>query len=160
MTATPLILCGHSEDLGNVFKEVLQPDYEVVHFVSSPKAGLVEIPLVLKGEIPTPAGGGGGGGSRVGTGNLALGAPRAVVVGAAYDDAWVASLRKDVAAAGLKAVPVLKPEAEAPYGLAPAPRTPDAVRKGAARAARALRQLEADGKLDPAAKDEPGVYVY
>ncbi|KAI1373265.1 hypothetical protein F4677DRAFT_448595 [Hypoxylon crocopeplum] len=150
--ATPLILCGQFEEVGKAFKEAAQPDFEVVYFVSSPQAGLSDIPQVLKGEVLTLAF---TGGSKVGTGNVALGAPKAVVVGATYDDAWVEALRKELAAAG-KPVPILKAELPDKAAAGEAP-TPDKGKEAAVRAIRALKKLEGEGKLDGG---DDGVYTY
>ncbi|KAL7629746.1 hypothetical protein AAE478_001269 [Parahypoxylon ruwenzoriense] len=158
MTAIPLILCGQFEEMGKVFKEAVQPDFEVVYFTDSLTGGLVDIPLVLKGEIPTSAS---STTPKVGTGNLVHGIPRAIVVGAPYDDGWIAALGKELSDAGIKPVPVLKPEARPgqAHGHAVVKMEPGAVdvKKSAERAVKVLKKLEEEGKLEDG---EGGVFVY
>ncbi|KAI1099344.1 hypothetical protein F4804DRAFT_349442 [Jackrogersella minutella] len=148
MSVIPLILCGQFEEVGKAFSEAVKPDFEVVFFTTSPQSALADIPLVLKGEIPS--------GGAVGTGDLSHGSPRAVVVGAqAYDDAWVEAARHELRAAG-KRVPFLKPDLSA----APAAGGQgggDRAKAVAERVVKALRKLEGEGKLDG---EDDGVYVY
>lgn len=123
----------------------------VVHFVNSPQAGLQDIPLVLNGEIPTSAAATGG---KVGSGNLSLGIPRVVVVGATYDDIWIESLRKEVVAVG-KHVLVLKPDLGG--GVAPPKPSAEQAKVAAERAVKVLKKLEEEGKLDT---EEDTIYLY
>ncbi|KAI1775742.1 hypothetical protein F4818DRAFT_386713 [Hypoxylon cercidicola] len=154
MSVIPLILAGHFEEVGKTFAEAVQPDFDVVHFVASPQAGLADIPVVLRREIPTSAATGGA--SQVGSGNLAHGIPRAVVLGASYDDAFVERLREATAAGG-KPVPILKPEHPA-AGSAPATKPAAEKTKAVAdRVVKVLRKLEGEGKLDGG---DDGVYSY
>ncbi|KAI1765382.1 hypothetical protein GGR53DRAFT_490218 [Hypoxylon sp. FL1150] len=147
----PFILAGHFEEVGKTFQEAVQPQgFDVVHFVTSPQAGLADIPIVLRGEIPTSV----TGGNKVGSGNLAHGTPRAVVLSGSYDDAFVERLRKEIAAVG-RSVPILKLEhAGAAAQTKP---TADQTKAVADRAVKALKKLEDEGKLDG---DNDGVYSY
>ncbi|KAI4867984.1 hypothetical protein F4820DRAFT_171067 [Hypoxylon rubiginosum] len=156
MSVIPLILAGHFEEVGKTFQEAVQPDFDVVYFATSPQAGLADIPVVLKGEIPTSAA---ATGNKVGSGNLAHGIPRAVVLSGSYDDAFVERLRKAIAAVG-KAVPILKLEhsAGATAGAAGGAKpTADKTKAVAERAVKALKKLEDEGKLDG---EDDGVYSY
>ncbi|XXG95100.1 Aspartate aminotransferase, cytoplasmic [Hypoxylon texense] len=156
MSVIPLILAGHFEDVGKTFQEAIQPDFDVVYFVTSPQAGLADIPAVLKGEIPTSAAAAGSR-HKVGSGNLAHGTPRAVVVSGSYDDAFVERLRQEIAAVG-KAVPILKLDRSgAPAGAAGAKPAAEKTKAVAERAVKVLKKLEDEGKLDG---DDDGVYSY
>lgn len=123
----------------------------VVYFVTSPQTGLIEIPLLLKGEVPTSASAPGG--TNVGTGNLSIGAPKAIVVGITYDNAWIAAAHKEIAAAG-KHIPILKPDVSAGGAAAPSAEKAKVV---AERAVKVLRKLEEEGKLDGG---DDGIYSY
>ncbi|CAJ2501845.1 Uu.00g046980.m01.CDS01 [Anthostomella pinea] len=137
---TPIILCGKYEEMGKLLKEAISPDFEVVHFVDSPEAGLTDIPALLQGIAPTASA------SKLGTGNFAQ-VPRAIVLGATYDDVWVASLRQAITG-GLRKVPLLMPDlsnAPAVGGVAPSPAKAN---QAAGVALRELKKLEVEGKLD------------
>ncbi len=71
----------------------------VVHFVTTPEAGVKDLPLVLQGSAPETAA------SSVGTGNVAAGAT-AVILGGGYDDNDYETMRKAVDAATLARRPV------------------------------------------------------
>ncbi|KAI2472446.1 hypothetical protein F4781DRAFT_361814 [Annulohypoxylon bovei var. microspora] len=147
MSVIPFILAGQFEEVGKAFSEAVKPDFEVVYFTTSPQSALTDIPLVLKGEIPTPS-------SKVGSGNLAHGTPKAVVVGAqVYDDAWLEAARQELRAAG-KRVPFLKPDTTGAQGGGS---QGDRAQAAAERVAKALRKLEGEGKLDG---EDDGVYIY
>ncbi|XDG09898.1 hypothetical protein ABKA04_009513 [Annulohypoxylon sp. FPYF3050] len=151
MSTISFILAGQYEEVGKAFSEAIKPDFEVVHFSTSPQAALTDIPLVLKGEIPTPA-------SKVGSGNLSNGAPKAIVIGAqAYDDAWIEATRQELAASGKK-IPFLKPTATGNQGhVVGTGSQGERAKVAAERVATALKKLEAEGKLDG---NDDGVYVY
>ncbi|KAI1205820.1 uncharacterized protein F4807DRAFT_464281 [Annulohypoxylon truncatum] len=151
MSVIPFILAGQFEEVGKAFSEAVKPDFEVVYFTTSPQTALTDIPLVLKGEIPTPS-------SKVGSGNLANGSPKAIVVGAqAYDDTWIEAARQELHAAGKK-VPILKPDVTgAQGGGVGAGSQGDRAQAAAERVATALRKLEAEGKLEGS---DDGVYIY
>ncbi|KAI1413804.1 hypothetical protein F5Y13DRAFT_23609 [Hypoxylon sp. FL1857] len=150
MSVTSLILLGQYEESGKVFSDALKPNYEVVHFSTSPTAALADILTVLKGSIPTSA----TSSTQVGTGNLSHGAPKAIIIAASlYDDAWIAAARAEVAAAG-KHVVFLKPDASSDHA---GKGTADKTKVAAEHAVKVLRKLEGEGKLDG---DDDGVYVY
>ncbi|KAI0380403.1 hypothetical protein F5Y04DRAFT_281786 [Hypomontagnella monticulosa] len=148
---TPVILCGHFEEVGKAFSDGLQPGFEVVFFTTSPQSSITAIPQILSGTIPSSS----TGSTKVGTGNLSHGIPKAVVIVSGspatyYDDAFVDRVRKEIASVG-KRVPILKPDNN--------PTTTQQEKAGAAadRAAKALKKLADEGKLDG---DDDGVYHY
>ncbi|KAI1090298.1 hypothetical protein F5B19DRAFT_494581 [Rostrohypoxylon terebratum] len=151
MSTISFILAGQYEEVGKAFSEAIKPDFEVVYFATSPQAALNDIPLVLKGEVPTPS-------SKVGSGNLANGAPKAIVIGTqAYDDAWIEAARQELAVTGKK-IPFLKPNVTGSQGpIAGAGSQGERAKVAAERVATALKKLEAEGKLDG---NDDGVYVY
>ncbi|KAI1452757.1 hypothetical protein F4805DRAFT_462477 [Annulohypoxylon moriforme] len=151
MSVIPFILAGQFEEVGKAFSEAVKPDFEVVYFATSPQAALTDIPLVLKGEVPTPS-------SKVGSGNLVNGPPKAVVIGAqAYDDAWIEAARQELRATG-KRVPFLKPDvAGAQGGGVGAGSQGDRAKEAAERVITALKKLEDEGKLEG---NDDGVYIY
>ncbi|KAI6084867.1 hypothetical protein F4821DRAFT_261582 [Hypoxylon rubiginosum] len=152
MSVIPLILAGQFEEVGKTFQEAIQPQgFDVVHFVASTQGALADIPVVLKGEIPTSAA---VTGSKVGSGNLAHGVPRAVVLSGAYDDAFVDRLHKEIAAAG-QPVPILKLDAGAK--AAGAKPTAEQTKAVVDRAVKVLKKLEGEGKLDGG---DNGIYTY
>ncbi|ORY57755.1 uncharacterized protein BCR38DRAFT_413671 [Pseudomassariella vexata] len=138
--ATPIILCGKFEQVGQVVKNTIQPEFEVVHFISSPESGQTTIPLLVKGEAPTNSS------DNIGSRNYAV-ASKAVVVGAMYDDAWVENLAKEVD------VPVLRPERL--VGNPTGPPDAAAVQAVAKRVKEGLQKLVDEGKLGQA-----GVFWY
>ncbi|KAI0889541.1 uncharacterized protein GGS22DRAFT_1015 [Annulohypoxylon maeteangense] len=151
MSVIPFILAGQFEEVGKAFSEAVKPDFEVVYFATSPQSAVTDIPLVLKGEIPTPS-------SKVGSGNLVHGTPKAVVIGAqVYDDTWIEAVRQELHAAG-KQVPFLKPDVTgAQGGGVGAGSQGDRAKATAERVTTALKKLEGEGKLDG---NDDGVYVY
>ncbi|KAI0148296.1 hypothetical protein F4776DRAFT_660468 [Hypoxylon sp. NC0597] len=152
MSVTPVILCGQFEELGKAFSDGLKPDFEVIYFTTSATSALADIQTVLKGSIPTST----SSSTLVGSGNLAHGAPKAIVVSAAlYDDAWVDAARQELRAAG-RHVPILKPDLS---GCVDGVTAADKAKAKAAaeHAVKVLRKLEDEGKLEG---DEDAVYVY
>ncbi|KAM3464365.1 hypothetical protein NHJ6243_002421 [Beauveria neobassiana] len=97
--AIPVIVCGRRETIGESVADGLKPEYELVHFVKTPEAGVKDLPLVLKGSAPETAA------SSVGTGNIADGA-KAVILGGGYDDNDYEVMRKAVDATTLERRPV------------------------------------------------------
>ncbi|KAI1383674.1 uncharacterized protein F4822DRAFT_84507 [Hypoxylon trugodes] len=166
MSVTPIILCGQFESVGKAFSEAVKPDYEVVYFATSPQSGLTDIPQVLSGQIPTAASVPGtnkiGNGTKVGSGNLIHGIPKAIVLGAVtYDDEWIESLRKEIPDG--KQVPVLKREFDSSAaavgsgGATPVGSEKGKVEAAAERAIEVLKKLEEEGKLEGG---DEGVYDY
>ncbi|OTB01118.1 hypothetical protein M426DRAFT_224002 [Hypoxylon sp. CI-4A] len=157
MSVIPVILLGQFEEVGKAFADAVKPNFEVIHFTTTPAAALSEIPLLLKGEIPAAATTTSASAKpKVGTGNLIHGAPKAIVIGApTYDEAFVESARKELAVLG-KSVPILKPDS----GVGAAKHDGPSAEKAALAAERAvsvLKKLDDEGKLDG---DDDGVYVY
>ncbi|KAI2640854.1 hypothetical protein GGS26DRAFT_180258 [Hypomontagnella submonticulosa] len=152
-SATPVILCGHFEEVGKAFSDGLQPNFEVVFFTTSPQSSLTAIPQVFAGTIPSSS----TGSTKIGTGNLSHGLPKAVVVVAGspatyYDDAWVERARKEISTSG-KRVPILKPD----NNPGTAHQQQEKAAAAAERAAKALKKLADEGKLDG---EDDGVYHY
>ncbi|KAH9883817.1 hypothetical protein F4778DRAFT_788282 [Xylariomycetidae sp. FL2044] len=150
--AIPIVLCGKFEEMGKLFKDAVEPDFEVIHFISSPEQGQADIPLLLSGSTaPTTP-------SPVGTGDYTQ-PPRAVVVGPNYDDAWIEALRAQM---GALQVPVLKPDlggnSQGPPSAGAAAPGPEMAKMAAQRALVVLNKLGGEGKL--ASKGEGGVWVY
>lgn len=119
----------------------------VIHFVSSPEEGLVDIPKILKGEAPSS-------GPKCGTGNYAE-LPKALVIGAKYDDAWIMELRdKGKEIGGIKPLPLLKPDLQgAQVGLP----SVEKAKAAAERALKVLTQLKTEGKLNG---EEKGIFLF
>ncbi|KAI1497887.1 hypothetical protein F5X99DRAFT_395498 [Biscogniauxia marginata] len=90
--------------MGQLVKDSIQPQFEVVHFVDSPEAGLSDIPMLVLGNQPF------GSVNSVGTGNLSK-RPLAIIVGATYDDVWIETVRRGLKNLEIK-VPILKPNRE------------------------------------------------
>jgi len=83
----PVILCGQRAQIATTVKESLLPEFEVIHIILSPAAGIAEIPAVLSGEagsIDTS--------ENIGTKNYSK-AAAAVILGAGYEDAQVDEMR-------------------------------------------------------------------
>ncbi|KAI5456010.1 hypothetical protein BGZ63DRAFT_367878 [Mariannaea sp. PMI_226] len=143
-TPTPIVVCGRSEVIGGAVIEGLKPDYEVVHFIISPEAGVEELPQVLQGKLPDSRA------SSIGSGNLSN-RVKAVVFGGAYDDDMISSIREAASKVAkvawvkqdkTKATPPLGPE----YGKAMV-----------SRVRASLEELQASGKLDDS---EGGMFWY
>ncbi|GJC85907.1 hypothetical protein ColLi_08745 [Colletotrichum liriopes] len=152
---TPVALCGKTEQIGRGVIAGLKPEYEgkppvantppkVTHFVTSPTSGAVILPALLASRPPPPH----PETSTIGSGNYAA-APRAVVLGGAFDDAATAALREAVAgaraqSAGVRKVPWLRQDSSKP---AP-PLGPEYGKAMVVRVKEALARLQGEGKLD------------
>ncbi|KAI0550416.1 hypothetical protein F4679DRAFT_583660 [Xylaria curta] len=138
----PIILCGKTEQIGQVVVAGLKPEYDVIHFVMSPESGAVQIPAILRGEQSPPS-------------DSALGSkdyskpPVAIVLGGGFDDAGVNVIKK--ASEGIKPIPWLRPDLTKP---AP-PLGPEYGKAMVARAKALLAQLEKEGKMN-----EEKVHLY
>ncbi|GLI76243.1 hypothetical protein PoHVEF18_004514 [Penicillium ochrochloron] len=84
----PIILCGRRAEIGKVVSELLAPEFEGIHFITTNEAALADIPRLLKGEKPAAPDTSG-----VGTQNYSQ-IPRAVVFGRGYDVSEVEEFRK------------------------------------------------------------------
>ena len=119
----------------------------VVHFILGPQAALDELPLVLQGR-PVPSAS-----SSIGSGDIAS-VGRVVILGGAFDEATIESLRSLCAqTTGARRVPWLRQDTTKPtpplgpkYGKAMIQRTKET-----------LKRLADEGKLDGSDGD---VYCY
>lgn len=136
--AIPVIVCGRREAIGEAVAAGLKPEYELVHFVKTPEAGVKDLPLVLEGSAPETVP------SSVGTGNIATGAT-AVILGGGYDDDDYDVMRKAVDAATLKQRPVWLRNDLSVVMPPPGPEYGKAI---VVRVKKMLVQLEKDKKLD------------
>ncbi|KAJ5168703.1 uncharacterized protein N7482_004297 [Penicillium canariense] len=84
----PVVLCGRRAEVGKPVAELLLPEYEVVHFITTNEACLSDIPRLLSGQKPQSADESG-----VGTQNYSKTA-RAVIFGRGYDITEVEQFRK------------------------------------------------------------------
>ncbi|KAF9878940.1 hypothetical protein CkaCkLH20_03840 [Colletotrichum karsti] len=146
-TPIPVICCGKTEQIGRGVIEGLKPEYEVIHFITTPASGAAIIPAILAGQTPPPTH---ADSSAIGSGNYAA-APRAIILGSAFDDDALATIKKGVADAAAKAggpemrkVPWVRNDTSKP---AP-PIGPEYGRAVVARCKEALGRLEKEGKLD------------
>ncbi|KAJ5380775.1 uncharacterized protein N7496_003203 [Penicillium cataractarum] len=94
----PVILCGRRAEIGRPVSELLVPEFEVIHFITTNEAALTDIPRLLKGEKPQSPDDSG-----VGTQNYSQ-VPRAVVFGRGYDISEVEQFKN--ASEGSNAEPV------------------------------------------------------
>ncbi|KAJ5216061.1 uncharacterized protein N7498_002468 [Penicillium cinerascens] len=95
----PVVLCGKSVAIGGPAAGLLQPDYEVVHFIQSNEAALAEIPHLLAGRDPQSS-------DDNGVGTHEYGRPvRAVIFGRGYSLEDVQKFHK--ASAGSNEEPVV-----------------------------------------------------
>ncbi|KAM0743797.1 hypothetical protein ACQRIT_001111 [Beauveria bassiana] len=138
--AIPVIVCGRRESIGESVADGLKPEYELVHFVKTPEAGVKDLPLVLKGSAPETAA------SSVGTGNIADGA-KAVILGGGYDDNDFEMMRKAVDATTLERRPVwLRND----LSVAMPPPGPEYGKAVVVRVKNLLRKLDKENSLDGA----------
>ncbi|KAK1633418.1 hypothetical protein BDP81DRAFT_397306 [Colletotrichum phormii] len=139
----PIILCGKTEEIGRGVIEGLKPEYEVIHFITSPASGAVIIPALLASKTTTlpqhPDT------STIGSGNYAS-PPRAVVLGGAFDEEAVKMLQKAVAEQGTasRKIPWLRHDGS----KAAPPPGPEYGKAMVARVRERLGLLEGEGKLD------------
>ncbi|KAI1771001.1 hypothetical protein F4818DRAFT_430846 [Hypoxylon cercidicola] len=131
----PVILCGKTEEIGRGVIAFLKPEYDVIHFVMTPEAGVAQIPAILQGEQAPPSD------STLGTKDYSK-PPIAVILGAAFDDAGTEVMMR--AAAGIRPVPWLRPDTTKP---AP-PLGPEYGKAMVERIKELLAQLREEGKLD------------
>ncbi|KAK4443840.1 hypothetical protein QBC34DRAFT_310238 [Podospora aff. communis PSN243] len=88
----PIIAVGQQESMGAIAIEAMKPEYEVVHFTLRAAVD-TEIPLLLKGEVPSPPS------SAIGSGNWST-PPRAIIFGGAFSEDNVKELKAAVYSAG------------------------------------------------------------
>ncbi|EFQ31647.1 uncharacterized protein GLRG_06936 [Colletotrichum graminicola M1.001] len=158
--AIPVVVCGKMEQVGGKVIAGLMPEYDaqsgdwidtntspkVIHFVTSPASGAVILPALLASR-PLPSH---PDTSTIGSGNYAA-APRAVILGGAFDDAATAVLQEAVAdararaSADVRTVPWLRQDSSKPAPPRGGPGYGEAI---VARVRKALARLEGEGKLD------------
>ncbi|KAK1983564.1 hypothetical protein LZ30DRAFT_714075 [Colletotrichum cereale] len=142
---TPVALCGKTEQVGRSVIAGLRPEYDVIHFVTTPTSGAVILPALLTSRPPPSH----PDTSTIGSGNYAA-APRAVILGGALDDAATAVLQEAVAGAralpfaDVRTVPWLRQDPSKPTP----PLGPEYGEAMVARVREALARLEGEGKLD------------
>ncbi|EEU36379.1 uncharacterized protein NECHADRAFT_97412 [Fusarium vanettenii 77-13-4] len=137
----PIILCGKTEGIGRAVIAALKPEIEVVHFVLAGESGQTIIPPLLAGESPPshPES------STIGSGNYAQ-VPRAILLGGAFDEGTIATLRDAVkATSGARKIPWILQDLTLP---APPVGTPEYSALMTKRSKDALLKLDQDGKLD------------
>lgn len=110
----------------------------MVHFVSSPEAGVAELPLILQGITPKSTA------SKIGSGNI-TGLAKAVILGGAYSESDYQTMKTVVDRAALDHTPVWLRKDEAKISPPPGPEYGKHI---AARVMELLKQLEEDGKLN------------
>ncbi|KAF7347163.1 hypothetical protein MVEN_01470800 [Mycena venus] len=133
----PIIVTGGTEKIGSVVVASMKPEYEVIHFTLAAEA-TKEIPLLLKGEVPSPSS------SSLGSGNWSV-FPKAILFGGAYKDEMIEDVRGAVAkTAETKRIPWLRVDSNLPHP----PLGPEYGAAIVERAKAILGKLEAEGKLD------------
>ncbi|KAI9147244.1 hypothetical protein HJFPF1_13280 [Paramyrothecium foliicola] len=133
----PIILCGKTEAVGKGVAADLRPEYDVIHFVLTPEAGVAQIPAILKGEQSIPSD------SEIGTQDYSR-PPICVILGGGYTDADTEAMM--TAAKGLRAVPWLRPDLTKP---AP-PLGPEYGKALVRRIKELIPQLESEKKMNEA----------
>ncbi|KAJ5151889.1 hypothetical protein N7492_010184 [Penicillium capsulatum] len=98
------ILCGRTEKIGAAVIAALKPEFEVIHFIMTPEAGQVQIPVLLRGEAAPSA-------SELGTRDYGR-KVEAIILGGGYDDEAIQQLR--TAAGSLSTVPWLRADTTKP----------------------------------------------
>ncbi|KAF4457674.1 hypothetical protein F53441_434 [Fusarium austroafricanum] len=137
----PIILCGKSEFIGQRVIEALKPEIEVVHFVLPGDSGKVIIPALLTGESPPSH----LDSSAIGSGNYTQ-VPRAVVLGGAFEESDIATLRDAVkTVGGARGVAWVRQDTTQPAPPVTSPEYPKLMTK---RTKDAVIKLDKDGKLD------------
>ncbi|KAJ7871197.1 hypothetical protein B0H14DRAFT_2345337 [Mycena olivaceomarginata] len=134
----PILVTGRAEQVGALVISGLQPEYEVIHFTLAATA-TTEVPLLLKGEVPSPSS------SSLGSGNWSA-FPKAIVFGGAYEDSQIEEVRRAVAeTAGTKRIPWLRVDRNLPH---PPTGSPEYAASVVERMKALLGKLQAEGKLD------------
>ncbi|KAF4960088.1 hypothetical protein FGADI_1106 [Fusarium gaditjirri] len=137
----PIVLCGKTEFIGERVIEALKPEIEVVHFILPGDSGQVIIPALLAGKSPPshPHS------SAIGSGNYNK-APRAVVLGGAFEESDIATLRDTVKTVdGTRGVAWLRQDTTQPAPPVASPEYPKLMTR---RTKEAVIKLDKDGKLD------------
>ncbi|KAJ7360848.1 hypothetical protein DFH08DRAFT_360188 [Mycena albidolilacea] len=133
----PILVTGGTEKVGTIVISRLQPEYEVIHFTLAATA-TTEVPILLKGEVPSPSS------SNLGSGNWSA-FPKAIVFGGAYEDSQIEDVRRAVAETdGTKRIPWLRVDRSLPHP----PIGPEYAAVIVDRMKALLGKLEGEGKLD------------
>ncbi|KAG5798172.1 hypothetical protein H9Q69_002781 [Fusarium xylarioides] len=137
----PIILCGKTEFIGERVIEALKPEIEVVEFILPGASGQVMIPALLAGKSPPSH----PDSSAIGSGNY-NNAPRAVVLGGAFEESDIATLRDAVKTVdGARGVAWLRQDTTLPAPPVTSPEYPKLMTR---RTKEAVIKLDKDGKLD------------
>ncbi|KAL5590602.1 hypothetical protein FOBRF1_014159 [Fusarium oxysporum] len=137
----PIILCGKTEFIGERVIEALKPEIEVVQFILPGNSGRVIIPALLAGKSPPSH----PDSSAIGSGNY-NNAPRAVVLGGAFEESDIATLRDAVKTVnGARRVAWLRQDTTQPAPPVTSPEYPKLMTR---RTKEAVIKLNKDGKLD------------
>ncbi|KAK6193686.1 hypothetical protein LQW54_012215 [Pestalotiopsis sp. IQ-011] len=135
---TPVILCGKTEAIGVGVIANLKPEYEVIHFVTSPEGGAAQIPAILSGEQSVQAD------SDLGSKDYSR-PVAAVILGGGYDDAAAEVMLKATRAhEGARGVPWLRPDSSKPSP----PLGPEYGKALVARIKELIPKLESENKMD------------
>ncbi|EWZ33481.1 hypothetical protein IWW34DRAFT_910075 [Fusarium oxysporum f. sp. albedinis] len=137
----PIILCGKTEFIGERVIGALKPEIEVVQFILPGDSGQVIIPALLAGKSPPSH----PDSSAIGSGNY-NNAPRAVVLGGAFEESDIATLRDAVKTVnGARGVAWLRQDTTQPAPPVTSPEYPKLMTR---RTKEAVIKLNKDGKLD------------
>ncbi|SCO76311.1 uncharacterized protein FRV6_00523 [Fusarium oxysporum] len=137
----PIILCGKTEFIGERVIEALKPEIEVVQFILPGDSGRVIVPALLAGKSPPSH----PDSSAIGSGNY-NNAPRAVVLGGAFEESDIATLRDAVKIVnGARGVAWLRQDTTQPAPPVTSPEYPKLMTR---RTKEAVIKLNKDGKLD------------
>ncbi|KAF5971031.1 hypothetical protein FBULB1_9457 [Fusarium bulbicola] len=137
----PIILCGKTEFIGGRVIEALKPEIEVVQFILPGDSGQVIIPALLAGKNPPSH----PDRSAIGSGNY-NNTPRAVVLGGAFEESDIATLRDAVKTVnGARGVAWLRQDTSQPAPPVTSPEYPKLMTR---RTKEAVIKLDKDGKLD------------
>ncbi|KAF5601364.1 hypothetical protein FPANT_1735 [Fusarium pseudoanthophilum] len=140
-TPIPIILCGKTEFIGERVIEALKPEIEVVQFILPGDSGQVIIPALLAGNHPPSY----PDSSAIGSRNYSS-APRAVVLGGAFEESDIATLRDAVKTVdGARGVAWLRQDTTLPAPPVTSPEYPKLMTR---RTKEAVIRLDKDGKLN------------
>ncbi|KAB8202562.1 hypothetical protein P875_00075758 [Aspergillus parasiticus SU-1] len=129
----PVIVCGKTSQIGDVVREVLQPEYEVTHLFLSPATAKNEIPALLRQTGSTTS---------TESGN----SPAAIIMGGGYTQTDLEEIRAASQGPDAKPVAWLKVDpAKTPSSI---PVGPEYGRAVAKRTKDRLDELVRDGGID------------
>ncbi|OQE44413.1 hypothetical protein PENCOP_c002G07898 [Penicillium coprophilum] len=144
MSPLPVIACGSSNpQVFNAVKPLYLPEYEIIHNVTSSTSGAVEIPCLLREQVPPTANE-----PNRGTMNYSR-LPVAVFAGGLYGEKEIDEMRQ--ACLGLSSIPWLKMDMTVPKP----PLGPGYAEHVVDRIKTCMKKIEAEGKLE-----QDGVWLY